>query len=150
MNKGNKPNKNSNFSSSIAGAVFIFMILTALYLVISDTSKTSTEVPISDLAKSVSLGEVKSIVVEGEKLDIIYQNDEVAISKKEAGSSLSQTLANYGVKPEALANTKIEVKRESGFMYWFLNIMPFLVPVLFILFFFVHSLLLVWFYLLPT
>ncbi len=135
-NKGKKNNKNSNFSSSLAGAVFIFMILTALYLVISDTSKATPQVSISDLAKSVASGEVKKIVLEGDALTITYKNDEVKKTKKEVDSSLSQTLANYGVKPEALSDTEIEVKSESGFMYWLLNLMPFLVPLLFIAFFF--------------
>ena len=135
QNKGKK-NKDSNFSSSIAGAIFIFMILTALYLVITDDSKVISEVSISDLAKSVVAGEVKKVVVEGETLNITYKNDEVKKSKKETGSSLSQTLSNYGVKPESLSSTEIEVKNESGFMYYLLNLLPFLVPILFILFFF--------------
>jgi len=134
--KGNKKNKNSNFSSSIMGAVFIFMLLTALYLVVSDNSKVTPEVPISDLAKSVIAGDVKKVVVEGEVLNITYQNDEVKKSKKELNSSLSETLTNYGVTPDALSRTEIEVKSESGFLYWLVNIMPFLLPIVFILFFF--------------
>ena len=136
INKGNKGKKDSNFSGSLTGAVFIFMILTALYLLVSDTSKAVPEVAISDLAKSVAVGDVKKVLVEGESLTITYKNDEVKKAKKETGSSLSQTLFNYGVKPEVLANTEIEVKNESGFMYYFINIMPFLLPILFILFFF--------------
>ncbi len=134
-NKGNKKKKNSSFFSNLTGAIFILMILSALYLVISDNSKAVPEVAISDLAKSVSIGEVKKVLVEGEKLTITYNNDEVKKAKKEAGSSLSQTLFNYGVTPEIFANTKIEVKSESGFGYWLLNIMPFLLPIAFIVFF---------------
>jgi cell division protease FtsH len=135
-NTGNKGKKDSNFSGSLTGAVFIFMILTALYLLLSDGTEPKTEVAISDLARSVSIGEVKKVLIEGETLTITYKNDEIKTAKKETGSSLSQTLSNYGVKPEALASTEIVVKNESGFMYYFLNIMPFLIPVLFILFFF--------------
>lgn len=135
QNKGKKK-KETKFSGSIAGALLIFMLITALYLAISGNTKTVKEIPISDLAKSVSAGEVKKILVEGEKLTITYQNDEVKKAKKETESSLSQTLFNYGVKPEALAVAQIEVKNESGFGYWLLNILPFLLPVLFIFFFF--------------
>ena len=136
LNKGNNKKTQSNFSSSLTGAIFIFIILSALYLVISDNSTPVSEVAISDLAKSVSIGEVKKVLVEGEKLTITYNNDEVKKSKKETGSSLSQTLFNYGVKPEVLSNTEIEVKSESGFMFWLSNILPFLIPIiLFILFF---------------
>ncbi len=135
-NKGNKKKKKPSFSSNFTGAIFILMILSALYLVFSDGSKVVPEVAISDFAKSISSGEVKKVVVEGEKLTITYNNDEVKKAKKEAGSSLSQTLFNYGVKPEVFANTEIEIKNEGGFGYWLLNILPFLLPIAFILFFF--------------
>ncbi|HCY17646.1 TPA: cell division protein FtsH [Candidatus Nomurabacteria bacterium] len=124
------------FSGNILGAVLIFITITAFYLMISGTSKSVSEIPLSDLAKSVSAGEVKNILVEGEKLTITFKNDEIKTSKKETESSLSQTLFNYGVKPEALNATNIEVKNESGFKYWLMNLLPFLLPIIFILFFF--------------
>jgi cell division protease FtsH len=135
-NKGKKIKENPKFSGNMLGAILIFMTITALYLMIAGTSKSVPEVAISDLAKSVSAGEVKSILVEGEKLTITYKDDSVKISKKETESSLSQTLFNYGVKPEALNATNVEVKNESGFGYWLMNLLPFLLPIVFILFFF--------------
>ena len=139
--KGEKNNRKkgkgeNKFSGSIAGAILIFMLITAFYLMVSDTSKNTPEISISDLAKSVSAGEIKKILVEGDKLTITYKNDETKTAKKETGSSLSQTFFNYGVKPEAFSETEIEVKNESGFGYWLLNIMPFLLPILFIIIFF--------------
>jgi len=134
-NKGKK-GKESKFSGSITGALLIFMLITALYLAVSGDTKKTPEIPISDLAKSVSLGEVKKVLIEGEELTITYKNEEIKKTKKEVGSALSQTLFNYGVKPEMLASTEIEVKNESGFGYWLLNILPFLLPILFIVFFF--------------
>ena len=136
QNKGKKPNRGGNFSSSVAGAIFIFMLITAVYLVVSDSGKVIPEIPISILAKSVSIGEVKKIVVEGDKLTITYTNDEIKTAKKEIGSSLSQTLFNYGVNSDALAKTEIEIKNESGFVFVLLNVLPFLLPIVFILLFF--------------
>jgi len=135
-NKMKKGKENPKFLGNIAGALLIFMVITALYLLVSGPKKDTPEIPISDLAKSVSAGEVKKIEVSGGDLKITYKNDEVKKAKKEIESSLSTTLYNYGVKPEALANTTIEVKNESGFGYWALNILPFLLPILFIVFFF--------------
>ena len=135
-NKGKKKQEIPKFSGNILGAVLIFITITAFYLMISGTSKSVSEIPLSDLAKSVSAGEVKNILVEGEKLTITFKNDEIKTSKKETESSLSQTLFNYGVKPEALNATNIEVKNESGFKYWLMNLLPFLLPIIFILFFF--------------
>lgn len=134
--KGKKNPRKSGFGGSVAGTILIFMVITAVYLAVSDTGKSMPEIPISDLAKSVSEGVVKKILVEGEELTITYQNDEVKKSKKETGSALSQTLFNYGVTSEALNKTAIEIKNEGGFGFWLMNILPFLLPVIFILLFF--------------
>ena len=134
--KGKKPKEGANLGGSIAGAVLIFMLITAAYLAISGDGKVVPEISISDLAKSVSLGEVKNILVAGDKLTITYNNEEIKTTKKEVGSSLSQTLFNYGVTGEALGKTNIEIKDESGFVFLLLNILPFLLPIVFILLFF--------------
>jgi cell division protease FtsH len=134
--KGSKAQPGGNFSGSIIGALFIFMLITALYLTFSGESKIKPEIPISELAQNVSAGQVEKIVVEGDKLSITYVGGEEKTAKKETDSSLSQTLFNYGVTAEALAKTVIEIKNESGFTFWLLNILPFLLPVVFILIFF--------------
>jgi len=122
-NKGKKKQEIPKFSGNILGAVLIFITITAFYLMISGTSKSVSEIPLSDLAKSVSAGEVKNILVEGEKLTITFKNDEIKTSKKETESSLSQTLFNYGVKPEALNATNIsftpsERSRYASVYFW--------------------------------
>ncbi len=132
-NKGKKPKVGGNFAGSFVGAIFIFMLITAVYLAVSDNTKAIPEIPISDLTKSISSGEVKKILVEGEKLTITYENDEIKKSKKEVGSTLSQTLFNYGVTPAALSKVEIEIKDESGFMFLLINTLPFLLPIIFIL-----------------
>ncbi len=136
QNKGKKQKNGAGFGGSIVGALFIFMLITALYLVVSDTRKAIPEIPISVLANNVSAGEVKKILVEGDKLTVTYVNDEVKMTKKEVNSSLSQTLFNYGVSGEILGKTEIEIKNESGFMFVLINILPFLLPIIFILLFF--------------
>ena len=136
-NKGKKGSKGPKFSGSLAGGLLIFMLITALYLVISGSpSKNQPEISISDLAQNVGAGEVQKIEVSGENLTITYKNNDIKKAKKETESSLSQTLFNYGVKPEALSATQIEIKNESGFGYWLGSILPFLLPILFIVFFF--------------
>ena len=99
-NKGKKGKKESKFSSSIVGAVIVFILITALYLVINGgVLESAPEISISDLAKNMNDGNVKKIVVAGEGLSVTYANGEVKTAKKETESSLSQTLFNYGVKP---------------------------------------------------
>ncbi|MEK7190412.1 MAG: hypothetical protein AAB661_01455, partial [Patescibacteria group bacterium] len=86
QNKGRKGEKPAKWSGSLAGAVLFFMLITALYLAVSGDTQMVPEVAISDLAKSVSAGEVKKIEVAGEGLTITYKNDEVKKAKKETGS----------------------------------------------------------------
>ncbi len=134
--KGKRTPKPAKFGNSIAMGIFIFMLITALYLVVSDPAKKVEEVAISQLAQSVTAGEVKNIVIEGDQLTVTYSDDVVRKSKKEVGTSLSETLSNYGVTPESLSKTVIEVRNQSGFGFWLLSVLPFLLPIIFILFFF--------------
>src|SRR3989338_11308659 len=134
--RGKKAPRPSRFTGNILGAIVFFMLITALYLAVSDRQPTTPEIPISELAQNISAGTVRNILVAGDKLTITYRNDEVKISKKESDSSLSQTLANYGVESAALANTQIEIKSESGFMFWLADNFYFLFLVVFLLFFF--------------
>lgn len=135
----NKPKKEKDgfkFLGNASGAVLVFMVIIALYLVVGDTSKAVVQVPVSQVAKSVSMGEVKKLLVEGEKITVTYQDDTVKESKKEPQSSLSETLSNYGVAKEALSAVEMEIKNQSGFWYVLGNLLPFLIPLLFIVFFF--------------
>ncbi|MFA5750973.1 MAG: ATP-dependent zinc metalloprotease FtsH [Candidatus Paceibacterota bacterium] len=132
----NKQGNGPGLSGSIASVVLILMIVTALYLIVSNASEPKSEISISELAQSVSLGDVKEIIVEGEELTITFLNEEIKIAKKETESSLSETLSNYGVSAEKLSETKIQVREESGFGFWALNVLPFLIPIIFIIIFF--------------
>ncbi|MDP9249042.1 MAG: ATP-dependent zinc metalloprotease FtsH [bacterium] len=134
--KGKKAPKQGKFAGNILGALIFFMLITALYLMVSGETKETSEISISELAQHITANEVDSIVVEGNKLTVTYREGEIKVSKKEEDSSLSQTLTNYGVTSAALAQTNIEIKNETGFMFWLANILPFLLPVVFILIFF--------------
>jgi cell division protease FtsH len=136
QNKGKKGKGKGNFSGSILGAVVFFMLITALYLVVAGDGKVTPQVSISELANSVIAGNVKSVLVEGDKLTITYQNGDIKESKKEVSAPLTQTLADYGVPAAALAKTDIQIKDESGFGYWLLNMSPIILPIIFILIFF--------------
>lgn len=136
-NKGQKAKKpkGPRLMAQILNALFVFAMIVAIYSIISPGATEMKEISISDIAKSINLGEVKSIKVSGEKLEIEQKDGTVLKAKKETESSLTETLANYGVKPEALGNVNISVVSESGFGYWLLNILPFILPVLIIAFF---------------
>ncbi len=138
-NKKNKNSKNGSFLNKLWTAFFVFLAFTALYSILVDKKSSKPEdISLSFLSTLINQGEVSSILVEGDKLSIVL-NDEAKteyVSKKEREASLTETLSNYGVETSALAKTDIEIKSESGFGFWLLNIIPILIPVLFIVIFF--------------
>ncbi|MFA5996945.1 MAG: ATP-dependent zinc metalloprotease FtsH [Candidatus Paceibacterota bacterium] len=120
------------FFSNFVTAVLVFLIISTLYSTIVGSDKKATEVPVSTIAQDITAGAVKKIVVSGEAIDAEYVDGSKKTSKKEVESSLSQTLVNYGVTSEKLSGVEVEVKNESGFGYYFLNMLPFLLPIILI------------------
>ncbi|ETB64003.1 MAG: Lysyl-tRNA synthetase [Parcubacteria bacterium RAAC4_OD1_1] len=138
QNLGKKPNnqkKVPNLMNQIIVAMFIFISITLVYTLVYKAPEDIKELTISDVAKGIKDQSIGKIEVVGSKVDLTFKDETKGKAQKEAESSLSETLYNYGVTPEELANTPIEIKNESGFGYWILNILPFLLPVLLIVFF---------------
>ena len=117
-----------NLSSMLA----VLLILALAYSFFSTTGTTEESVSLSTLASEIRAGSVKSIVVEGEQLDITYKDDTKKISKKEADAALSETLASYGITGVEMSSVEIEVKNETGFKYWFFSLAPIILPLLLI------------------
>ncbi len=124
------------FGNQVIGTLLILMVLVGLYSALAGKDTKTTEIPLSELAGSVTKGEVKLIVVAGDKLTATYQNDEIKTSKKEAERGFSETLATYGVTPEALSKVKLEIKNDSGWTFWLATLLPIMVPIIFVIFFF--------------
>ncbi|KKU77622.1 MAG: Lysyl-tRNA synthetase [Parcubacteria group bacterium GW2011_GWA2_47_64] len=138
-NKGSK-DKNSppiqpgrEFLNKAMGVLFIFLALMTLYSFIAENRAPVSDVPISEVAFDVARGDVTEIKVSGESVTVLYGKGNIEKqSRKEPGVGLSQTFVNYGVPIERLQNVKISVEKEGGFGYWFLNLAPFIIPILFI------------------
>jgi len=117
-------------------ALIIFFSLISIYSLVSDRSDSIEEIPLSQLAEELSLGNVSAITVVGDRLEITLVDDnKKKISKKEASTALTTTLKNYNVSPEALAGVDIEVKNDQGFLFWFASLAPIILPIAFIVFF---------------
>jgi len=124
-----------NITNQILIAIFIFISITLIYSFIAKKPEEIKQLSISDVAKSVTQGILEKIDVSGQDINVTFKDKTKGVAKKETESSLSETLYNYGVTPSELASTPIEVKDEAGFSYWLIAILPFLLPVLLIVFF---------------
>jgi len=137
MDKNKKPiqPKIPNIANQIIIAIVIFISITLIYTLVSKKPENIKKMTISEVAQNVVNGSIERIIVSGGDVNITFKDQTKGIAKKELESSLSTTLYNYGVTPVQLASTPIEIKTESGFGYWLLNILPFLLPVFIIIFF---------------
>lgn len=126
-----------SMASYIFSAVLIFAVLIGLYGAVSDIGGKKTEtVALSQVARFVEAGEVKSIGVEGQDLDIEKTDGTKLKSKKEATSDIVGLLNSYGVSKEKISVVDISVVSPSGFLFFLSTIAPFLFPLLILGFFF--------------
>ena len=120
-----------NLWMQMAAALAVFLIITVGYsLVRTYLVEQPEEVPISRIATDISRGAIKSILVEGDKVTAVYLDESEKISRKESGTSLTDTLANYQLPAPALAAVEIDGRDESGFRFWLMTLAPILVPAL--------------------
>src|SRR3989344_2201101 len=123
------------FGAHIGSIVLILLVLGSIYSYMAEDKKSEDEVSISELAADVIEGKVGSIKVSGDDLSITYNNGDEKVSRKEVETALSQSLVNYGVPQDKLALVTIEVSNPGGFLFWFMNVIPILAPILLIVFF---------------
>ena len=122
-----------NFTTTFLIIVMIFF----LYSFISDQQKNIEEISISTLVQDIKSEQIESITVRGDEIEAIYKSETepkpIKETKKESATALSDTLTNYGITPEQLTEVSIDVKNPDGFLYWFMMIAPFMIPLILII-----------------
>ncbi|MFH1423600.1 MAG: ATP-dependent metallopeptidase FtsH/Yme1/Tma family protein, partial [Candidatus Nealsonbacteria bacterium] len=116
--------------------LLIFLIVSGVFTVFSQTGQDSKEVPLTEVVKNINEGNVKKILVEGNNITVTFQDDSQVKSKKETEAAFSQSLANYGVSQDALKGVEIEQKEEGGWLSWLGPISIFVLPLIFFVIFF--------------
>ena len=132
--EGKIPPGKKQFWNNMASTFLIFFVLVTIYSFIAGDRNTNSEISLSELAQDIKSGLVSEVVVRGDKLEIKYTSDEQKESKKEVSAPLSDTLINYGVTAKELSDLKIDIKSQTGFGFWVLNLAPFIIPIIFIIF----------------
>jgi cell division protease FtsH len=127
--------KRPSFWTNVLSTLVIFLVLLSVYSFVIEGDSEFEDIAISQLATDISLGQVQSILVKGENVEITYVDESLKKAKKEANTPLTETLTNYGVDLGALEGVTIEIENPSGIGFWLLNLAPFLIPILFIIFF---------------
>lgn len=129
--KKQQPRNLWSFLGNVGATFLIFFAVLALYSLLSDAGTPAPEtISISTLAQDISKGLVKTIDIKGDELDLTYQDGTNKISKKETDLALSQTLVNYGVTSAKINQVSIEVQKQSGWLYWTVQLAPIVIPVI--------------------
>ena len=122
--------KNSFLSNFVISVLILFFVISIYSLITGNKSKEV--INISDLALAAKTGQIKEIKVMSSSIEATFQDGTVKNSKKEDTASITETLAAYGVTTDELSKIKVNVNQDSGFLYWFINLSPILIPIIFI------------------
>ncbi len=130
------PQMGNQFWKNFLGSLLIFFVIMSIYSALTENKDKKETIPLSQLADDIVQDKVKKITVDGEDLSLEYVDGVIKESKKEEGEALTQTLVNYGVTPEKLKQIGIAIESHTGAGFWILSIIPIVLPIVFIVFFF--------------
>jgi cell division protease FtsH len=124
-----------NLIKNLVLILAIFLIISGIFTLFSEPSEEE-ELSLTQLVEEINQGKIKKITVSGSELDILYQDETKAKSRKETETALSESLINYGVDKEKLKEVEIGTEEEGGLGVWLGPALLFLLPLLLFGFFF--------------
>lgn len=132
VNDGGDGNKRSArpFLVLILVVALVFVISSVLSAGQAQSAEPTQEINFSQVAAYAKAGQISRITLDVDNLDIALTNGSSVKSRKEPGSSLTQSLRNYGVTEEQLSRIDLKVKGQSD--WGWLGSTMWLLPLLFI------------------
>lgn len=118
------------YRSILRSAVILISIALIFSLFYQVPAEPPERVSLTEVVQRVQSGEVASIEISGEELNITLEDETRLISQKEAGASVTETLVNLGLTAEELSSVEIEASEESGFRFWMGVLLPTLLPLI--------------------
>jgi cell division protease FtsH len=119
----------------IKNIVIFFASLVLLSLIFSAVNVNTTQpktITLGQLIQQVNNDKVKTIDVNGDRLDITLKDNTKLVSRKEPTVDWSTVAKNYGVAPEKLIAVTGTVKDNTTTLFWLNTILPFVLPLLLI------------------
>ncbi len=127
----------TTLGKNFAIGILILLLISFSFALLEDPLKKKTDISLSQTVQDIKEGKVEKITVAGNELLISLKDGSLLASKKETEASLSQTLLNYGLSPDAISTLQIEQKEDTGLGSWLGPLaLTFLPLLLFLVFFF--------------
>lgn len=108
--------------------VILSFVLSAVNV---NTDKVKS-VSLGQLIEKINAGDVKTVDVNGEQLNVTLKDNTKLVSRKEPSVDWSTVAKNYGVAPEKLIAVTGTVKDNTTTAFWLNTILPFVLPLLLI------------------
>ena len=123
-----------NLIKNFLSIFLIFLITASIFSFYFDNnqSKKSEEISLEKLINQINDEEISEINVEGDKIKIVLKNGTLEYTKKEQGETFSELMKNFSIDRDKISQIKLNIKGESGLNFWLMNLLPFLLPFLFI------------------
>jgi len=108
----------SNLTKNIIWAVITLIVISLVFSYFVGPTKQPTTLNLDQLVSDINAGTIKQIKVNGDELDITMSDGSAAVSQKEDGVSVTDTLKNLGVNQSSIQNVDLEIVNQSGWEYW--------------------------------
>ncbi len=118
------------FGKNFFGVLVFLVLLALVFSLFLTPSIQENNLTINQLVQKIDAGQVKSIVVHGDTLQVTLTDGAKAVSQKEAETGVVETLKNYGVEQNALQKVELRVENQSGAQYWAGLLLPVVLPTL--------------------
>jgi len=117
-----------NLLKNITMLLLVFLFISGIFILYSSPEKKPQDISLSTLVAQINNGEIKSISVTGDELNITKTDESLEKATKEKEAGITETLKNYNVDSGKLDQVNIEVKGESSLSFWLGAILPFFLP----------------------
>ena len=122
----------TNFTKNFTWAIMTLIVISLIFSFLVEPTAKPEKLTLSQVAEKITAGEVKKISVQGDKFNIILNDDKKAVSEKESGVDATVTLRNLGVSEENMRKASYAVESESGWDMWAGILIPTLLPLIII------------------
>jgi cell division protease FtsH len=130
------PIRMKNLSKNFLWAIVTLITLALVFTFVNSTATPPKRINLSDLTTELAHGNVKDVQVAGDDVNVTFNDGSKAVTKKEDGTSITDTFKNYGLDPAALQKVHLEIKNPSGLETWAILLLPTLIPIVMIGFIF--------------
>jgi cell division protease FtsH len=127
-----------NFLTQFLSIILVFLFLATIFSFLNQSAyQTPKTISLNQLAKDIQENKIKKIDVIANEIQVEYLDGKKAITRKENNTSIIETLLNYGVDKNKIADLEINVEKEKESVWnILLPLLSILAPLIFFFWFF--------------